>query len=68
MDFEGDNDEVQKFLAKEAPVIIRMRGLPYDSTPQQIVRPLPVLSGRGGRGGEGDEEGRAEEAGRDSCF
>ena len=33
----GNNDEVTEFLRKGCAVVIRMRGLPYDCTPQQIV-------------------------------
>lgn len=35
----GNNAEAQKFLSRSAQVIIRMRGLPYDATSKQVVRP-----------------------------
>lgn len=33
----GASNEAQAFLSKGAQVIIRMRGLPYDCTPKQVV-------------------------------
>ncbi|ODN02747.1 RNA-binding protein fusilli [Orchesella cincta] len=33
----GNNNEAQAFLSKGGQVIIRMRGLPYDCTPKQVV-------------------------------
>lgn len=33
----GASNEAQQFLSKGAQVIIRMRGLPYDCTGQQVV-------------------------------
>ena len=36
--FLGNNADAQKFLSRPAQVIIRMRGLPYDSTSKQVVR------------------------------
>lgn len=33
----GASNEAQTFLSKGAQVIIRMRGLPYDCTPTQVV-------------------------------
>lgn len=33
----GNNKEAQAFLARGGQVIIRMRGLPYDCTAQQVV-------------------------------
>jgi hypothetical protein len=35
--FAGNSDEAQEFLKKGCAVIVRMRGLPYDCTTQQIV-------------------------------
>jgi hypothetical protein len=34
----GSNNEAQNFLARNGQVIVRMRGLPYDCTPKQVVR------------------------------
>lgn len=34
----GASNEAQTFLSKGAQVIIRMRGLPYDCTANQVVR------------------------------
>lgn len=34
----GASNEAQSFLSKGAQVIIRMRGLPYDCTANQVVR------------------------------
>ena len=36
----GASNEAQTFLSKGAQVIIRMRGLPYDCTANQVVRSL----------------------------
>lgn len=33
----GSNNEAQTFLSRGGQVIIRMRGLPYDCTPKQVV-------------------------------
>lgn len=33
----GANNEAQAFLSRGAQVIVRMRGLPYDCTPKQVV-------------------------------
>ncbi|KAK8382546.1 hypothetical protein O3P69_015425 [Scylla paramamosain] len=33
----GNNNEAQTFLSRGGQVIIRMRGLPYDCTPKQVV-------------------------------
>ncbi|XP_063591181.1 RNA-binding protein fusilli-like isoform X4 [Penaeus indicus] len=33
----GSNNEAQQFLSRGGQVIIRMRGLPYDCTPKQVV-------------------------------
>ena len=33
----GNNKEAQQFLSRGGQVIIRMRGLPYDATPKQVV-------------------------------
>lgn len=33
----GNNNEAQQFLSRGGQVIIRMRGLPYDCTPKQVV-------------------------------
>lgn len=33
----GTNNEAQKFLSRGASVIVRMRGLPYDCSAQQVV-------------------------------
>ena len=35
--FAGNNKEAQQFLSRGGQVIIRMRGLPYDATPKQVV-------------------------------
>lgn len=35
--FLGNNNEAQQFLSKGGQVIVRMRGLPYDCTAQQVV-------------------------------
>ncbi|XP_053633545.1 epithelial splicing regulatory protein 1 isoform X7 [Cherax quadricarinatus] len=35
--FLGSNNEAQTFLSRGGQVIIRMRGLPYDCTPKQVV-------------------------------
>ncbi|XP_071547540.1 uncharacterized protein fus isoform X3 [Panulirus ornatus] len=35
--FLGSNNEAQAFLSRGGQVIIRMRGLPYDCTPKQVV-------------------------------
>jgi len=35
--FPGSNKEAQTFLSHGAEVIIRMRGLPYNATPKEIV-------------------------------
>lgn len=37
----GSSSEAQAFLSKGAAVIIRMRGLPYDCTAQQVVSNYP---------------------------
>ena len=36
----GNNKEAQQFLSRGGQVIIRMRGLPYDATPKQVVSRL----------------------------
>ena len=33
----GNNKEAQQFLSRGGQVIIRMRGLPYDASPKQVV-------------------------------
>lgn len=33
----GTNNEAQTFLSRGGQVIVRMRGLPYDCTAQQVV-------------------------------
>lgn len=33
-----DSNDAQQFLSKGGRVIVRMRGLPYDCTAQQVVR------------------------------
>lgn len=33
----GSNHEAQTFLSRGGQVIVRMRGLPYDCTPQQVI-------------------------------
>ena len=33
----GNNNEAQQFLSRGGQVIVRMRGLPYDCTAQQVV-------------------------------
>jgi len=33
----GNNKEAQQFLSRGGQVIIRMRGLPYDATPKQVI-------------------------------
>lgn len=33
----GNNNEAQAFLSRGGQVIVRMRGLPYDCTPKQVV-------------------------------
>ena len=33
----GNNKDAQQFLSRGGQVIIRMRGLPYDATPKQVV-------------------------------
>lgn len=33
-----DSNDAQQFLSRGARVIVRMRGLPYDCTAQQVVR------------------------------
>ncbi len=38
----GSNNEAQQFLTRGAEVIVRMRGLPYDCTAQQIVSTSPI--------------------------
>lgn len=38
--FLGNNNEAQQFLSKGGQVIVRMRGLPYDCTAQQVVSKL----------------------------
>ena len=35
--FSGNNNEAQAFLSRGGQVIVRMRGLPYDCTAQQVV-------------------------------
>ena len=35
--FPGNNNEAQAFLSRGGQVIVRMRGLPYDCTAQQVV-------------------------------
>jgi len=48
----GNNNEAQQFLSRGGQVIVRMRGLPYDCTAQQVVsvimpdqkQPLPTFS------------------------
>ncbi|XP_032597050.1 RNA-binding protein fusilli isoform X1 [Drosophila grimshawi] len=51
----GASNEAQAFLSKGAQVIIRMRGLPYDCTPKQVLEffttgesPCHVLDGNEG--------------------
>lgn len=39
----GASNEAQAFLSKGAQVIIRMRGLPYDCTPKQVVSDSRLL-------------------------
>lgn len=39
----GASNEAQTFLSKGAQVIIRMRGLPYDCTANQVVSDLYCL-------------------------
>lgn len=36
----GNNNEAQAFLSRGGQVIVRMRGLPYDCTAQQVVSHL----------------------------
>jgi hypothetical protein len=38
----GNNNEAQAFLSRGGQVIVRMRGLPYDCTAQQVVSLLIV--------------------------
>lgn len=38
----GNNNEAQQFLSRGAQVIVRMRGLPYDCTAQQVVSVSPA--------------------------
>jgi hypothetical protein len=33
----GNNKEAQMFLSRGAQVIIRMRGLPYNASPKEVV-------------------------------
>lgn len=42
----GASNEAQTFLSKGAQVIIRMRGLPYDCTANQVVSFLSHFSVR----------------------
>ena len=39
----GNNTEAQEFLGRGGQVIIRMRGLPYDCSPKQVVSIYPTL-------------------------
>jgi epithelial splicing regulatory protein 1/2 len=39
----GASNEAQSFLSKGAQVIIRMRGLPYDCTANQVVSSPAIL-------------------------
>lgn len=38
----GATSEALAFLSRGAQVIVRMRGLPYDATPQQVVSTIGV--------------------------
>ncbi|KAG8179601.1 hypothetical protein JTE90_025766 [Oedothorax gibbosus] len=51
----GNNNEAQAFLSRGGQVIVRMRGLPYDCTPKQVLSfflsgetPCDVLDGEEG--------------------
>lgn len=37
LSYLGNNNEAQAFLSRGGQVIVRMRGLPYDCTPKQVV-------------------------------
>ena len=39
----GNNKEAQQFLSRGGQVIIRMRGLPYDATPKQVVSTFTIF-------------------------
>ena len=39
----GNNKEAQQFLSRGGQVIIRMRGLPYDATPKQVVSTITTI-------------------------
>ena len=41
----GNNKEAQQFLSRGGQVIIRMRGLPYDATPKQVVSTITTIRG-----------------------
>lgn len=38
----GATSEALAFLSRGAQVIVRMRGLPYDATPQQVVSTIGI--------------------------
>ena len=40
----GNNKEAQMFLSRGAQVIIRMRGLPYNASPKEVVSYFTVLN------------------------
>ena len=42
----GNNKEAQMFLSRGAQVIIRMRGLPYNASPNEVVSHIECLSQR----------------------
>ncbi|KAI1297261.1 Epithelial splicing regulatory protein 2 [Halotydeus destructor] len=50
----GNNNEAQQFLSRGGQVIVRMRGLPYDCTAQQVMdffagkQPCDILHGEDG--------------------
>jgi len=41
----GNNKEAQMFLSRGAQVIIRMRGLPYNASPKEVVSTFPFSKG-----------------------